>query len=446
MASKHIVGIRIATEGSYGSVGANGYPDGTGLGAWTGMEIADRAQIVPVGDPLQDERMGARDGWWGRPAEPVKPGAALQPIRRAQITIDQYVRPRGVGTTWATYAASPIGKILGSRLRLLDVPAASSFAAAGVNERLINGVHPDSFATGQALRVTRGGAAQYVGTTRVEQAGGFAADIFFAPGLGAVPGAAETYFPLACFFQPRPDDSTNLPSFALELSGMGWEATCYACTLSALTLTMEEATRAWRLSYTIDSDWVDYTTAAALPPVEQVTDGQIVHGLAAPLVMSSPWTDATVPNYLSATLNRDLTLCVDAFTLSMSWTMATKGCGNTWLGRTKPEAVDMEATLEIVVPEYLPALATDYSLRRYRNLMLGGSCYNAAGGEGACLHIPAAYLTEEPIKPDVGADYLRTRLVYAPGRWPSDNPDTGVSPPQLYDTTCANTPIRLSLG
>jgi hypothetical protein len=165
-------------------------------------------------------------------------------------------------------------------------------------------------------------------------------------------------------------------------------------------------------------------------------------------VLSAPYLET--PGAGAAALARALTPCVDAWSLSLQWTMAQRGCGSSWLGRAKPEATDMEASLELHLSDIddLAALTEDYRLQRYRMLVLGGSCYDGAAGEGAALVVPAAHLKEEPAKPDVGADNLRTRLVYGLGEWRGDETSYAATPPptQREDGRLLNTLLRLGLG
>jgi hypothetical protein len=444
MASKHIVGIEVADEATYGSVGTAGYPDGTGLGAWAPMEIADRAQLVPVGDPVFSERSDPRDNWHGTPPEPVVADAGGV-VRRGQLQVDTWVRPRGDGTVYPTYAAHPLVKILSTRMGLLDVPLAYSFSPASVaGLGAITAVHGNNFAPGQALRLQQSGVAQYLWTTQVDEHAPMADEIIrWSPELGALPILADVIFPLPTLVQRRPDFAAPSSSVALRVTGHGWRATCYGCVLSAISLTMQEGSRAWRLSLTIEIDWVTYSTPGTLPALPVYGDGQIVHGLAAPMVLSVPFNAVAGAG---VSLARSLTPCVDSFTLSCQWQLAQRGCGASWLGRQVPEATDLDCSLEVIVPEYLPALADDYRLRRYRNLVMGGSAYDGTAGEGACFYLPAAYLAEEPIKPDVGADNLRTRLMYRPGAWTADASSGGVPPPQVRDNSALNTIFRLALG
>ena len=184
---------------------------------------------------------------------------------------------------------------------------------------------------------------------------------------------------------------------------------------------------------TVQCDWVEYV-ATATPPVYLQADGQVVHSLGAGVVQSIDYQQAAMT--APAALAREYTPCEDQWTLTLAWTMGQAGCGLSWLGLSKPEAVNTETTLELTTGDYEDAYADDYAGGAARNLIIGGSAYDGSAGEGAVIFIPAALLAMDPVKPDVGQDYLRTMLDYRAGRYGGDD---GV-------TRAANSSFRLGLG
>jgi len=433
MATKLIGAVEIATEGSFGSIGTGGVPDGTGLGAYVSMEIADLAQIIPIGDPLQIDRNGPRCGRYFTAPEPVRADPDGQVIRRAQTTIDFWLRPRGEGATFATYPDMPAYRLLRTRWETLEAALneMDRVAVGTATDNTWTPTAPTDFDVGQMVRKSSGSLAQYSAVTCADVTTPL---ITVSPAFAAAPVPGEAVYPLTTLFVPRcGGDPDTLETVALRLTGDGWVATCYGCYMTAMTITgVSDATRGWRVSATVQCDWVEYSTTASAPPVFIQADGQIVHSLAAGVVQSVDFESLTAP----AALAREFTPCADEWTLTLTWAMGQSQCDLSWLGLAKAEAVDLDATLEIITGAYEPDYSADYAGRLFRNTLVGGSAYDGAAGEGACIFLPAAVLMEDPIKPDVGKDYLRTALRLKPGYYAGDGATTRIG----------NSLIRLGLG
>ena len=82
-----------------------------------------------------------------------------------------------------------------------------------------------------------------------------------------------------------------------------------------------------------------------------------------------------------------------------------------FLGRTSPEAVDLEATLEIIIPEYDPVFADDYARARLVATIPArrfASPAEVAAAAAFLCSVPAAYVTGQTLLVDggvVGATY-----------------------------------------
>jgi hypothetical protein len=437
MASKHIVSIEVATEGAYGSVGTAGYPDGTGLGAWASMEIADRAQIVPIGDAVQVDRMDPRTGAYGIAPEPIIPGAGVSPVRRATLTVDTYFRPRGAGTVYPTYSTHPVYRLLRTRFGVLVAPlvSASDPVAGLIDANSHTPTVIGDYTDGQIFRHSQGATlSQYSAVTEATAVGPL---VTYSPALAAALAAAQVVCPLTTLYilpqagiEPA---GMALQSVALRLRGDGWEAIAYGCTLTGLTITGADGDgRTVRLSMTIDCPWVEYDSTPTAPVVPTYADGQLCHSLGSPVVISEDVAGFTAPEALA----REYTPCADAWTCTIAWQTTAPGCGSSWLGRGRLEANAIDVDLELFLHDYSDDYAADWAGRLFRQVMLGFSAYDGAANEGGALFLPSAYLKEEPIKPDVGTDLLRTRLHYGAGRYSGD---VGVN-------DGANSSLRLAWG
>jgi hypothetical protein len=436
MASKKIIELAIAVEGSYGSIGVDGYPDGTGLGAFVAMEVADDAQLIPFGDAVQIERKDAKGGAWAIAPEPIMPSDSTAPLRRAKVTLSAWHRPLGVASAFASYAAMPLFQILRTRWGV-SVSAPGNFdpVAAQINANSHTPTVVADYVIGQILQYSPGSLAQYTGITEATAVGPL---VKYSPALSAALAAGQAVDPMTTLYlMPQSGvepAGMSLLSLAVRLRGDGYEAIGYGVTLESMRLvgvSGENDARAWLYELTLDVPWVEYNPALTAPGPDVVADGRIVHSLGAPAVLSADVSTFTAP----AGLAREYTPCVYEWSLAVAWQLEAPGCGSTWIGRGRPEAVAITADLEMFLADYNSDYREDWRFRKFRQIVLGGSAYDDQG-EGGCLFLPAAVLAEEPIKPDVGTDLLRTRLHYRPGRYSGDNANTLI----------ANSSIRLGWG
>jgi hypothetical protein len=437
MASKHIGSIAVGVEASYGSV-SGGVPGALALAsAFVSMELADRAQITPYGDTVATERMDARDGFYGLPPEAVV-NATAGPMRRATITLDAWFRPIGGPGAIAAYAGHPLYRLLRTRFdeHLPAVGASDPVAAPLGTVNQFTPTVAGDYTIGEVLRlVTAAAPAMSRYTTVTDKT--VAPLVICSPALDVAPPVGTIVYPLPTLHIPRNFYPTTFPTCALRINGANYQYECYGVVMTSLTITgVSDDGRAVRVSMELDAGWLvdkldGYTPVDILPEV--VAAGSICHSLAADAVIS-----ADVGTSAPAAVARTFTPCLDAWTLKVTWTMVYPGCGSSWLGRSTPEAVDMDVELEMVLSDYDASweLAGDFAARRQRTVLLGFSGGDGGPGEGGAICIPAAYQKVDGFKPTTDGDSLRQRLVYGAGRYSGDD-DT---------TTLANSILRIAFG
>jgi hypothetical protein len=434
MASKYIGSIAVGVETSFGSV-ANGTPGALALASgYVSMELADRAQITPYGETVATERMDARDGFYGVPPEAVKGLGVI--MRRAKVTIDAWVRPIGgpVGAI-ATYAGHPLYRLLRTRFdeHLPAVGASDPVAAPLGTVTQFSPTVAGDYTIGEVLRIVTAAAPSVSRYTTVTDKTG-APLVICSPALNVAPPVGSTVYPLPTLHIPRAG-STSLKTCALQINGTIYQYDCYGVVMESLTLTgVSDDGRNVRASMVLDCSWVfDQEGPVSGPVPEVVAAGSLCHSLAADSVISED-AGTTTP----ATLARKFTPCLDAWTLKVSWTMVYPGCGASWLGRSTPEAVDMDVELEMVLSEYDTSwdLAADFGARTQRTVLLGFSGGDDGPGEGGAVVIPAAYQKVDGFKPTTDGESLRQKLVYGAGRYSGDDDTTGL----------ANSILRIALG
>lgn len=436
--SKHIGSIAVGIENNYCSV-ANGVPGAAALSsAFVSMELADRAQITPYGEPVVTERMSARDGMYGQPPEPVRVGSTDSIMRRATITLDAWYRPIGgpVGSI-ATYPGMPLYRLLRTRFdeHLPAVgtsdPVAAPLGTAGQWTPTVAG----DYTIGEVLRVVTAAAPHQSRYTTVTDKTA-APLIICSPQLDAAPPVGTVVYPLPTLHLPRAG-STSLLTCALQINGEQYQATCYGVVMTGLSINgTSDDGRAVRVSMTLDAGWVEYDPAGSPPAPEVLPSGAICRSLSADAVLSVPVDGSAAP--VSAARAYEAlggSLCLDAWTVQVAWTMAYPGCGGAWSGRATPEATDVDVTAELTLSRYTVD-NLDFNDRAHRTLVLGMSAADDGPGEGGCVVVPAAYRKSEGLMATTDGELLRQKLTLGAGRYAGDDDTTGL----------ANSILRIALG
>ena len=420
MATKHIASIAVATEANYANILATtGVPSTAGL-AFAKMEILDRAQLLPPGEPVLTERTGTRTGLYGMAPEPSTINdAAGDPIkrRRGTVVVDIPWRPIGDGSTIATYAALPLQRILLTGLETaLESDTVADVIVSSADVNTVTVTTPGDFAEGHVVRWPKDGRLEYSGVTEVA-----ASVLTLSPAMSAA--LSGNLYPMRTNFIPAsgvPNAGVNV-SVALRLDGHGWRSYCYGCTLTQIVITADADTHMVRASLTLDCAHIVDDHANAAPALPTFAAGHICHQLESYLVVGATgWTEFGGPT--AAAAQDRATLCVDSFTLTVDLTRGYGVCGENITGRSGSEVTNAAVSLEVVTGGVTDTYDDDLWEGKYRNVVLGfaGGTPDTAG-EGGCIMIPAAYLTTDPSLRDAGADHLRTKLMWSAGPYGGDD-------------------------
>ena len=420
MATKHIASIAVATEATYANILATtGVPSTAGL-VFAGMEILDRAQLMPPGEPVLTERTGTRTGLYGMAPEPSTINdAAGDPIkrRRGTVVVDVPWRPIGDGSTIATYAALPLQRILLTGMEsALKSDTVADIIVSSADVNTVTVTTAGDFSEGHLVRWPKSGRLEYSAITDM-----VAAVATLSPAMSAV--LSGNLYPMRTNYIPAsgaPNAGVNV-SVALRLDGDGWRSYCYGCTLTQLVITTDPDTHMERASLTLDCAHIVDDHANAETCLPTYAAGHICHQLESYLVVGATgWTTLGGPTAPAA--QDRATLCVDSFTLTVDFTRGFGVCGENITGRSGSEVSNVAVSLEVVAGGVTAAYDADLWAGTYRNIILGfsGGTPDTAG-EGCCIMIPAAFLTVDPSLRDAGADHLRTKLMWSAGPYGGDD-------------------------
>lgn len=411
MATKNIGSVAVATESVYGSVGADGLPDATGL-TYRVMEIADRAQITQPGEPVITQVNRSRAGAYAHVPDPsLWTDGTLR--RNGSITLSTPVRGIGDFTQYTSFDEMPMHKLLRTCLNSLsEAPGLISAVGAGGTVRSFT---PSEYPAGPLVQDGRIAARGINGRWEYSclyDAAATPAVWLNTPDFSTAPADAEAVRLMRTYYAP----SLGLPgsgSVSLDIRGDGWRAQCFGCNVTKLTLAMEEGSRRLTLSVDIDCAYIAYDGVAAIE-AEEVADGAVAHQLGAYAILGTDGYQQYSPTGEGPQARESF--CLDAFSLEITFTRAKAGCGETILGHNRSEMTDFDATMTLMVSGVYGTTAQDLFTSTMRPVLVGfGGGGLMEEGEGFCVYMPAAVLQNDAGKRDFGADYLRTQLVYKAG-------------------------------
>jgi len=423
--------LSVAVESSFGSLGSStGLPDNSGL---TYVSIpCERDPIIIYGDPVVSERNDARDGTYGLPPEPDTVWASGSRVRRRTGQVTLRLDLTTVGSSSATYNGNYLGYLLGGGFKSVALLTASDTVSAITN---VNTFTPTTASTnyvsGGLIGVDINGRAEYSAVTDNDVAGDVTVSPAFSSGFTGTPTTRimQNWFPAQ-----RGDlgDVTNSLSFKVE--GVDFLSYAYGCKLESLSLSLDNGRVMADLTY--QAAIIQDNHGAASGPVEPVyNSGAPCFFRGSYVVVSSTSPTSLTDASTGDTLARTELDCED-FTLTVTNTLTPKGHSNSILAMSDMEVsdVDVELTLTLSSPE--TSLNDDFFNRTLRQVLVGFG--PLAAGQGGAFMLPAAYLTADPSKYDVGGnDIVRQTLTYKASRFGGDIADSN---------TAYNTPFRLALG
>lgn len=413
MPSSAIRRLDIAAEASYMNRDAeSGEPSEDGL-TWLPCEIADATQITAIGDTTTTATNTASGGFGIQPGDPLlnprenEYGYANTPIKSGTLTVDFYLRAGGDSSYGAASQATRLillSRLSGAnvesfegagamttagQLTLPNAPAKNDIAAFALPDGRMSYGMATSASANQTLQPKGNFTSGYTASTFSRKTGGSQiANTYSLPSVGGDPIPYGT------------------GTFALRITGDGWQQIAYGCAMTALSITAEAEGRSIRCSATIDCPYiVDVPSSDITVPDWPTGGGVVLHSLGSPFVVAA--NNNTPVEWNNA-------YCVSAWTLNLNWTTAGAACGSYWFGRAPLEATSLEASLDLMIGH--PAgNSRDFFAEAWENksklqiiLPFGGNWSTPSGG---CIAIPAAFVTDGSVtNPDLSADAIQTQV------------------------------------
>lgn len=422
--------ISVATESSFGSIDtSSGLPSASGL---TFLSLpCEKDPIVVYGDPVVNERTEARDGPHGLPPEPDTVWSAGSRVQRrtgqVQVTIDFTT----IGADANTYAGTGLGKLLNAGF-LTSLPLFTSADTVVGDD--VNYFTPTTTNTNYKI----GGLVGSIINGRCEYSAVSSNNRATSGKIGVSPAFSDepsTIYPMQTWYTPTSTSSGQVTSsLCFRVDGVNFRTYAYGCKLVSLNVSVNNG----RLmgAFTFQAALIQDDHANATGPIEPlVLGGATQHFRNAYAVVSSPvtYSRTNISGSTGEELDR-IALDAETFTFNITNTLTPKGFSNNILTMSDMEVtnVDLECTLTLSAVK--TDIADDFKNRVIRQVLIGTG--PIGNGQGMALFIPAAYLTVDPNKYDVGGEIVKQTLTYKQTRFGGD---VGTTQP-------ANTPIRLALG
>ena len=440
MSSPHIQSVSVATEATFGSIGATGAPDASGLPYVSGPVLRAPA-FAAVGEPELTERPDARDGPHIYPPDyaTTRDNATglLRPRRPAVVSVTLPLETIGAGGGAITgFDLSMLGRILSSAMSAPALPGASTDpnpAAVGANQFTPSIPAADFLAGGLFGVATADHTMEYSGV--VNSAG---ANVEHSPALSVGVAAPLTVQLLRTWSVDNRFAVGAASSLAFRLDGHGWRYYAVGGRLQALSI----ASNGRRLDATCTIQFADSYQAHADAAVVGGTniveptrmDGGPAFSLGARTVVSSATVNAvTAPAALGST-----EILLDEWSVNCTWTLGPQRSSNA-IGSTDLEVTDFDVEVTAfasVAPAAAPA-HLDNGLMDGDQYSLILAASGGGAGRGSCVYLPAAtFRSTDPALRDASGDIIRYPLTFGAGRWAGD---VGTSSP-------ANTVFRLGLA
>ena len=416
MPSSSIRRLDISAEASYMNRDpATGEPSLNGI-TWLPCEIADATQITAIGDTTTTAVNTSTGGFGTQPGDPLlNPNSNLfgdggQPIKSGTLTVDFYLRS-GASDEW--FAPDQATKIIltsrlgfacndcalssssamttGGQITLPSAPAKGDVIAYSLPDGRMSYGFATSAAVSQVLMPGETFSAAYTAKSFSRSSGGDIYEtVYEIPSVGGDPIAYGE------------------KTFALRITGDGWQQLAFGCAMTALSITAEAEGRAIRCSATIDCPFtIDVDQNDIATPDWPFATGVVLHSLGSPFVVGDLSSGDAATNWDSA-------YCVSAWTLNLNWTTSGAACGSYWSGRAPLEATSLDASLELTIGHPSAAsrqfFAEAWESQKKLQVILpfGGNWYTPSGG---CIAIPAAYVTDGAVtNPDLSADAIQTQV------------------------------------
>ena len=414
MATSTIRSCGVATESTFGSVAtSDGYPDASGL-TFAGLECR-RGSLTTPGEQPNVPREDARASAYSFPAEVpgVYSGGNPRRLREGTVTLTVPMRTIGAATTYANYAAMPLGRLLGSGCGV-DVPGAS-FDAVTLTGDDVSYVSTDAslVTLGGLLKVDRDASdrVSFTGVTDTDPGG---TDLInHSPALEAAVVAADSIRQCNVYHSAL-GTSTLGASVALRLNGDGWRSYLVGGRWQSVRLYLEGnlvmadiVIQGMIYDDHDNASVTDYTRA----------DGAVANNRGCFHIISSSAIGTTTPAGLARTV-----LNLDAWEITVTNTLAMVGRSDDAMGHSDLEVVDqvVEGSITVTTPQ---SAFDDFLLdQEQRSLMFGfGPLGN---GNGMCVYVPAGTFTSDPSVRNLDGERVTQVLNFTQGNWTLDDSTT----------------------
>lgn len=446
--------LSIATEGSFGSLQANGIPGPTGL-TWLSMPV-ERDPIVAYGDIVANERNQARDSSTFLPPEPdtMWDGNNTRIHRRTgTVNLKMDITTLGSGSGETDYSDTAIGKLLGAFFKT-SIPALN-----GAQEvHIVNG-SPNKFTSTDIDTTTElvsgslfgyknsGGIAEYSSITASDV--GVSHENSFSPRLSVTSGTINVY-PMQTFFPGIQLESGEVASsVAFRVDGQAFRTYAFGCVGTQLSISVDggrvmlDATLQAAF-ITDDHDGTYYNEAFTGPIEPQPLPGAVQHFRGARVTLS----DSAVVNSRSDASGSFGEMLprrefkTESFSVTVTNSVQPLAHSTSILTMSGMEVVQVtvEATVTLTDPD--TSIKNDFRDQVIRQLMISTGPILSSGGTGCCFFIPAAFLTVDPRKYEITGDdsIVKQTLTYRHARFGGDIKASGA-----VDVP-SNSFFRLGLG
>lgn len=446
--------LSIATEGSFGSLQANGIPGPTGL-TWLSMPV-ERDPIVTYGDIVANERNQARDSSTFLPPEPdtMWDGNNARIHRRTgTVNLKMDITTLGSGSGETDYSNTAIGQLLGAFFKT-SIPALN-----GSQEVHIVSGSPNKLTATDLDTVTElvsgslfgyknaGGITEYSAITAANV--GVNHESSFSPRLSVTSGTINVY-PMQTFFPGIQLESGEVQSsVAFRVDGQAFRTYAFGCVGTQLQILVEggrvmlDATL--QAAFITDDHDGSYYNEAFTGPIEpQPLPGPVQHFRGARVTLSN---SAVVNSRSDASGSFGEMLArrefkTESFSITVTNSVQPLAHSTSILTMSGMEVVqvNVEATVTLTDPD--TSIANDFRDQVIRQLMISTGPLLSNGGTGCCFFIPAAFLTTDPRKYEITGDdsIVKQTLTYKHARFGGDIKATGA-----VDVP-SNSFFRLGLG
>lgn len=412
MSSTQLRSLEIAAETSFCGLSAS-QTTPIETGTYSVIDFLDLTQLIVEGEPLVDDPSGLRGGVYANPDRPVVIDDD-QPVR-GSFSFDFYLK------AWAS-TDKGILDLLKTRFDLSASASVSSTVSAATGSS-------QAVTASTSLNTSAGGVCKIVhgSLTLYGYVCGYTSGTSFNLTPNIVNRGADIGDDIdGCMTLRIPTQGlpATTSSCAIRIKGQGWTQTCLGCTLTSLSMTNGGDSRGVKCTATVDCAYVITDTSSGTPAVlaADSTIG-ILHQISSPLALGDTF-DLTTGSFGSgvdaSSLSTLPSQCVDEWTLTIDFTTAYSSCGSYIVGRSRAETVQADITLDMELAGLAAHsdIDTQWRDQSARTVLLGFSGSENGGLIGGAIAIPAAVVKDFTPAPDLGSDFARTHVIFAPGPCP----------------------------